>query len=126
MKTLKTNIHILKSKQYTPLNASYVARNKLYHSKEWTVARRKHLLANPTCIKCGKKANTVDHSKMHHIGLDKFGKTWLYYFWMPEFYVSYCSSCHSRKTTHEHQKNKPQRMSAAERARLLAGVKQGN
>jgi len=126
IKTLKSGIKRLIPKEHTPLNQSYVERNKLYNSTRWKSERRKHLDNNPWCVKCGKKANTVDHSKMHHIGIDEFGNTWLDYFWMSEFYRSYCQSCHSRKTTQEDQQNKPQRMTAAARAKILADVKSKN
>ena len=122
IKTLKSSIKTINVKEHTPLNQSYVARNKLYKSSKWKIARNKHLDSNPWCVKCGKKANTVDHSKMHHIGIDSNGYTWIDYFWMPQYYVSYCQSCHSRKTVKEDQQNKPQRMSAADRAKKLAEI----
>jgi len=115
----KSTLKIQKGKQYTPLNQSYVKRDSFYNTARWRIARRKHLESHLVCVKCGKPANTVDHSKMHHIGVDIYGKTWEDYFWDPQYFVSYCNSCHSRKTCLEDMKNKPKRLTKAEKEEMM-------
>lgn len=109
--------------QLTPLNASYVERKKWYLSTRWQTFRLNFLKEHPLCDMCVQKgffndAAVVDHVDGHNID------TWKDTFWIGPF-QGLCQSCHSKKTTTEDQKNKPQRMTAADRARILAEVKKG-
>lgn len=60
------------------------------YTHRWDRVRRLFLLANPTCVKCGRLANTVDHIRPHRGSRALF---WDVTNWQPM-----CARCHSRKT----------------------------
>lgn len=76
-------------------SASY---NNLYHTSQWRKLRKDFLIEFPYCVKCGNKANTVDHI------LDHKGNESL--FWNKKNLQSMCSSCHSIKTLQTHSFSK--------------------
>ena len=119
IKMQKDTLKMQKNAEYKPLNQSYVERDKLYKTTRWRMMRRKHLERYPDCVRCGKPADTVDHSKTHNLQPDVFGKTWRDYFFEAEYLVSYCHSCHSRKSMLVDAKNKPKRLTPAEKKEML-------
>lgn len=71
-------------------SASY---NSLYHTPRWRKERKSFLQANPLCIRCGEKADTVDHI-IPHKGNELI-------FWDKSNWQPLCHSCHSKKTLQE-------------------------
>ena len=122
IKMQKNRIVEQKPKEYKRVNQSYIDRNNLYKTVRWRIARRKHLDKSPLCVKCGKVADTVDHSKLHSGAPDPItGKTWVDYFWDASTYQSMCKSCHSTKTRLvDMKKDKVKRLTLAEKKELLA------
>ena len=117
IKMQKSTMSVQKPKSYGQLNASYQERLKWYQSARWKITRRKFLEENPLCVKCLEEgieqiANTVDHIDGHEY------KTWKDNFWTGPF-MALCSSHHSQKTTLEDMKNKPKRMTRAEKIEAL-------
>ena len=124
IKMQKSPVKIKQGKRYANLNQSYLNRLELYNSAKWKAVRKGFLRGSPTCCRCGAPAEIVDHKKGHHIGKDKYGKTWKDYFWEVDNFQSMCWSCHSRKTCLEDMKNKPKRMTAKDRVKQLKKLKE--
>ena len=120
----KSPVKLNTGKQYTRVNQSYLDRLELYNSAKWKTVRKKFLIENPVCCRCGAPAEIVDHVKGHSIGKDIHGKTWQDYFWDKSNYQSMCWSCHSRKTCLEDMQNKPKRMSSKDRTEQLKKLKE--
>lgn len=58
------------------------------YDRHWEAERKAFLIANPTCKRCGKPANVVDHIRPHR------GDQRL--FWDRSNWQPLCTSCHSR------------------------------
>ena len=115
IKMQKPVVQTAKGIELTPLNASYEERKKWYLTERWQKFRKDYLRENQKCSRCDQPAVIVDHVDGHDID------TWKETFWTGPF-QALCWSCHSRKTMTEDAKNKPKRMSGAERRKVLAAL----
>jgi len=120
IKMQKDTLKMQKNAEYKPLNQSYVERDKLYKTTRWRMMRRKHLEKYPDCVRCGKPATVADHIKGHSNIPDPItGLTWKDIFFDDKNLQALCAHCHGQKTTLEDMKNKPKRLTPAEKKEML-------
>ena len=115
MKTItmqKSTLKIQRQKSLKNLNQSYITRLEWYQTSKWRRLRRIFLEKNPFCVECGEPATVCDHIDGHN------PKTWKDNFWTGPFQPM-CGSCHSFKSVTFDMKNKPKRLTPAEKAELL-------
>ena len=79
----RCEIHQKKQKEKRSLKK----RDPFYGSTRWRYLRKKFLIVNPICSRCGSKATVVHHVKEIKEGGDPFDKNNL---------EALCSSCHSK------------------------------
>ena len=108
----KDGVNLHKRKSLKALNQGYLERLKWYKTQQWYRLRRLFLKDSPFCCDCGEKADTVDHINGHD------PLTWREHFYEGPF-QSMCHPCHSRKTALFDMKNKPTRLTLAEKKKLL-------
>ncbi len=116
LKTLRTGIKPARSpvRVYRPpqeqrYSLELQARKALYRGPDWKRLRIRHLRRFPYCVKCGEKANIVDHLLGHDDGqaLAIMRATgiagelnWRERFFTGPF-ISLCQPCHSVKSKAE-------------------------
>ena len=70
------------------------SRERLYRQKKWLTLRKKHLARYPFCAACGNTEQLeVDHNETTRNNMNRF--------YDPTNLITYCKSCHSRKTSRE-------------------------